>query len=94
MKDFEVEFEEWWEVTKEYLTNELEKNLVWHKANEIFLKYKLEAYQKNFQDFIYGNSTSTKVSGQDEEIEAGPSAKVEEEEIHIKEPQDLRSGGT
>jgi hypothetical protein len=94
MKDFEVEFEEWWEVTKEYLIKKLEKNLVWHKINEIFLKYKLEAYQKNFQDFIYGNSTSTKVSGQDEEIKAGPSGIVEEEEIHIKEPQDFISGGT
>jgi len=26
MKDFEVESEEWWEVTKEYITKELEKN--------------------------------------------------------------------
>jgi len=27
MKDFKVEFEEWWEVAKEYFTKELEKNL-------------------------------------------------------------------
>jgi hypothetical protein len=27
MKDFEAEYEEWWEVTKEYFTKELEKNL-------------------------------------------------------------------
>jgi hypothetical protein len=27
MKDSKVEFEEWWEVTKEYFTKELEKNL-------------------------------------------------------------------
>ncbi len=27
MKDFEAKYEEWWEVTKEYFTKELEKNL-------------------------------------------------------------------
>jgi hypothetical protein len=27
MKDFEAESEEWWEVTEEYFTKELEKNL-------------------------------------------------------------------
>jgi hypothetical protein len=27
MNDFEVEFEEWWEVAKEYFTKELEINL-------------------------------------------------------------------
>jgi hypothetical protein len=27
MKDFEVKFEEWWEVAKEYFTKELEKSL-------------------------------------------------------------------
>jgi hypothetical protein len=30
MKDFEIEFEKWWEVTKEYFTKELEKNVVQH----------------------------------------------------------------
>jgi hypothetical protein len=28
MKDSKVEFEEWWEVVKEYFTKELEKKLV------------------------------------------------------------------
>jgi hypothetical protein len=32
----------------------------------------LETYQKNFPNFIYGNPTSTKTLGQDEEIEVGP----------------------
>jgi hypothetical protein len=27
MKDFEVEYEEWWEVAKEYITTELEDNI-------------------------------------------------------------------
>jgi hypothetical protein len=27
MKDFEVKFEEWWEVVEEYFTKELKKNL-------------------------------------------------------------------
>jgi hypothetical protein len=43
-KDFKAEFEEWWEVVEEYFTKELEKNLAHHRANEIILKYKLEAY--------------------------------------------------
>jgi hypothetical protein len=52
MKDFEVEFKEWWGVAKEYYTKELEKNLTQHKVNEIIMKYKLEVYQKNFRDFV------------------------------------------
>ncbi len=63
MKDSKAEFEEWWEVAKEYFTKELEKNLVKHKAYEKKLRYKLEIYQKNFPNFIYGNPTSTKVLG-------------------------------
>jgi hypothetical protein len=36
MKDFEVEFEEWWEVEEEYFTKELEKNMTQHKVDEEF----------------------------------------------------------
>jgi hypothetical protein len=43
-KDFEVEFEEWWEVAEEYFAKELEKNLAYYKAKERILKYKLEIY--------------------------------------------------
>ncbi len=88
MKDFEIESQEWWEVAKEYFTKELENNLAQHKANEKTLRYKLEVYL----DFIYGSLTSTKVSGQDEEIEARPSGITQEEEVEIKDPQDLKSG--
>jgi hypothetical protein len=42
MKDFEVEYEEWWEVAKEYFTKELEKNLAQHKVDEKIMRYKLE----------------------------------------------------
>ncbi len=38
IKDFEVEFEEWWEVVEEYFTKELEKNLAQHKVDERILK--------------------------------------------------------
>jgi hypothetical protein len=76
MKDFDAKSKEWWEVVKEYFIKELENNLGQHKANEIFLRYKLEAYQKNFPDFIYGGSTNTEVSGQDEEIEVRPNGIV------------------
>jgi hypothetical protein len=44
MKDFEVEFKEWWEVVEEYFTKEMEKNLAQHRVNEKIMKYKLEAY--------------------------------------------------
>jgi len=47
MKDSEVEYEEWWEVAKEYFIKELEKNLVQHKVDERIMKYKLEAYKTN-----------------------------------------------
>ncbi len=44
MKDSEAKSKEWWEVGEEYFTKELEKNLVQHRANDIILKHKLEAY--------------------------------------------------
>ncbi len=44
MKDSKVEYEEWWEVIKEYFTKEVEKNLAQQRAHERILKYKLEAY--------------------------------------------------
>jgi hypothetical protein len=59
LKDSKAEFEEWWEVIEEYFTKELENNMVEHKANEKIQRYKLEAYQKNFLDFICGDLTST-----------------------------------
>jgi hypothetical protein len=52
MKDYEVEFDERWEVAKEYFTKELEKNLTQHKVDEKIMKYKLEVYQNNFLDFV------------------------------------------
>jgi hypothetical protein len=69
MKDSEAKSKEWWEVIKEYFAKELEKNLAQHRVDERILRYKLKVYQKNFLDFICGNPTSTKVLGQDEEIE-------------------------
>jgi hypothetical protein len=63
MKDFEENFEEWWEVVEEYFTKEMEKNLAQHRANEKIVKYKLEAYQKKIPDSISGSSTSTEILG-------------------------------
>jgi hypothetical protein len=80
LKDSDVESKEWWEVAEEYFMK-LEKNLTHHRTNERILRYKLEAYQKNFPDFICGNPINTEVSGQDEEIKAGPSGTTKEEEI-------------
>ncbi len=92
MKDSEAKFEEWWEVVEEYFTKELEKNLAQHKVDEKILKYKFETYQKQIIDFIYGSPTSTKVSNQDKEIEAGPNGTTQEEEMQIEKPHDLKSG--
>jgi len=63
MKDSEAKYEEWWEVAKEYFTKELANNIAQHRANERILKYKFEAYQKNFPDFICGSLISIEVSG-------------------------------
>ncbi len=90
MKDFQANSKEWWEVAKEYFTKELQKNIAQHKANERILRYKLEVYQKNFPNFIYGSPTSIKVLGQDEDIEARPNGTTQEEEVQTKEPHDLR----
>jgi hypothetical protein len=57
----------------------LEKNLAQYKAYERILRYKLEAYQNNFPNFICGNPTSIEISSQDEEIEVGPNGIVQEE---------------
>jgi hypothetical protein len=59
----------------------LENNLVQHRIDERILSYKLEAYRKNFPNFICGNLTSTEVLGQDEKIEAGPNGIAQEEEV-------------
>jgi hypothetical protein len=72
MKDSKEKSKEWWEVGKEYFTKELEKNLAQHKADERIMRYKLEAYQKYFLNFIYGNPTSREVLGQNEETKVGP----------------------
>jgi len=61
MKDSEAEFEEWWEVAKEYFTKELEKNMVQRWVDEKIMRYKLETYWKNFPDFICGSPKSIKV---------------------------------
>ncbi len=63
MKDSKTKSDEWWEVAKEYFTKELEKHLAHHKTNEKIMRQKLEAYQKDFPKFIYGNPTSIEVSG-------------------------------
>ncbi len=94
MKDFKAKFEEWWEAGKEYFTKELEKNLVQHRVDEKIMRYKLEAYQKNFLDFICGSPTSTEVSGQNEKIETGANEIAQEEEVHTKESKDFKSGAT
>jgi len=86
MKDFKVEYEEWWEVIKEYFINELEKNLVQHRADERIMRYKLEIDQKNFSDFVYGNLINTKALDKDEEVEARPNRTIHEEEMKTEEP--------
>jgi hypothetical protein len=59
-KDSEVKSKEWWEVAEEYFTKELKKNLAQHRANERFLKYKLEVYQMILLDFCLWQSNKYK----------------------------------
>ncbi len=63
MKDFEVKYEEWWEVTKEYFIKELVNNLVQHKVDERIPRYKLEVYQIKILDFILWQSNKYKGIG-------------------------------
>ncbi len=77
MKAFEAKSKECWEVAKEYFAKELEKNLVQHRANERIWKYKLETYQKNFPNFMYGSPTNIEVSCQDEETKARPNGSMD-----------------
>jgi hypothetical protein len=86
MKDFDVESKEWWEVVEKYFTKELEKNMAQHRVDERILRYKLEAYEKNFPNFICGNPTSIEVSSQDEETKVGPSGIAQKEEIQTEKP--------
>jgi hypothetical protein len=51
----------------------LENNKAQHKVDERILRYKLEAYQKNFPNFICGSPISIEVLSQDEETKARPS---------------------
>ncbi len=93
MKDFEAKSKKWWEVVEEYSTKELEKKLAQHRVDEKITRYKLEAYQNNFLNFICGNPTSIEVSNQDEETEVGLNGTIEEEELQPELPQDLKGGG-
>jgi hypothetical protein len=93
MKDSDVECEEWWEVAKENFAKELENNLTQHGADEKNLRYKLEIYQRNFPKFVYGNPTSTEISGRDEEIETRPNEISQGEEVQTGEPHEFKGGG-
>jgi hypothetical protein len=81
MKDSEAKFEEWWELAEEYLIKELEKNMAQHRVDERIMRYKLEAHQKNFLDFMCGNLISTEISSRDEDIEVRPNVTAHEEEM-------------
>jgi hypothetical protein len=59
-----------------FFTKEFEKNLAQYRIDRKKLKYKLEAYQKNFLDFNSGSPISIKVSDQDEETKVGLSGIV------------------
>ncbi len=50
------------------------------------MKYKLEVYQRNFLDFVYGSPISMQALGHDEETKARPNRIVQKEEVQIKEP--------
>ncbi len=45
------------------------------------MRYNLEAYQKNFRNFIYGSPTSAKISDKDEKTKARPNGTTQEKEV-------------
>jgi hypothetical protein len=51
MKDFKVEYEEWWEVAHEYFIKELEKNLAQHRTNERIIEIQVGSLSKEFSKF-------------------------------------------
>ncbi len=52
----------------------------------------LEAYHKNFPDFICGSLTIIEVSSQDEKTKVRFNGTAQEQEVQIGESQELRSG--
>ncbi len=93
MKDFDVESKEQWEVTEEYFSKELEKNLAQHRADERTYRYKVEVYQRTFLDFVCESPTNTKASGQDEENETKPNGTIQEEEVQVEKLLIFKGGG-
>ncbi len=53
-----------------------EKSSFEHKADEKSFRYKLDVYQRNFINFVYGNRTSIKTLGQDDENETRPGGTI------------------
>jgi hypothetical protein len=85
MKDFEAESKEWWEVAKEYFTNEMKKNMVQHRTNEKILRYKLKAYKKNSRFYLWQSKKYTCIS-QDEKTKIGSNGIAQKEEVQTEEP--------
>ncbi len=84
MKDSKVESKEWWEVAEEYFTKELEKNLAQHKANERIQRYKLEVYEKNFPNFVYGSLISIEALDKDEEAKVGLAKQLKQRKCKLR----------
>ncbi len=45
------------------------------------MRYNLEAYQKNFRNFICGSPTNVEVSDKDEKTKARPNGATQEKEV-------------
>ncbi len=54
------------------------------------LRYKLEVYQKNFPNFVYGSRTNTQALNKDEKAKARLGEIGQEEEVQIEKPQNLK----
>ncbi len=92
MKDFETKFEEWWEVVEEYFTKELGKNLVWHKANERIIRYKLETYQKKFQILFVATQQVQRYWAKMRRMKQGPMEQLKRTKCKQKNHMTLEKG--
>lgn len=59
MDDVNVEPDEWWKLAKVKFQEEMQKNLVAHKRDEVAYITHLFAFKKTFLNFIYHSLDST-----------------------------------
>ncbi len=91
MDDTNVELNECWELTKAQFQEEMQKNLVAHKREEVAYRRHLSTCRKTFPYFIYRSLDSLELSSLVEEVEEVEYSGVVNK-TQPKESQKLRGG--